>query len=150
MDLVQLALAACWCTSVEHWLQTLPYEAASTIAKDVPRSFPEYDYFSRQGGKADLEKVLHAYAACDPEVGYCQGLNFLAGTILLYCPDAQEAFEVLHVLLYQKGMRCLYLPSFVDLEVRRFSQLQTTHLATARSAYGSSYPPASKHTIQAL
>lgn len=64
-----------------------------------------------------LTQMLRAYAACDPEVGYCQGLNFLAGSILLYCPDAEEAFQVLYTLLYHKGMRELYLPDLKTLQV---------------------------------
>lgn len=99
-------------------LQELPENVSRVIARDVPRSFPEYDYFQRQDGKLHLTQVLHAYAACDPGVGYCQGLNFLAGCILLYCPDAEEAFQVLYSLLVHQGMRALYMPDLKVLKVR--------------------------------
>jgi hypothetical protein len=97
--------------------QTLPDDVESTIQKDVPRSFPEYEMFASPEGKENLANVLRAYAAFDPEVGYCQGLNFVAGCILLYCPVPEEAFQILHILLAQKGMRRLYLPNLVDLQV---------------------------------
>eukprot|EP00892_Ulva_mutabilis_P011971 jgi/Ulvmu1/9146/UM005_0244.1 len=96
----------------------LPQDVTNVIVRDVPRSFPEFEYFQCQDGKLHLRQVLHAYAACDPGVGYCQGLNFLAGCILLYCPDAEEAFQVLYALLVHKGMRNLYLP---DLKVLQSS-----------------------------
>lgn len=95
----------------------LPEEVTTVIARDVPRSFPEYEYFQRHDGRASLTKLLHAYAACDPAVGYCQGLNFLAGCILLYCHDTEEAFQVLYTLLVHQGMRELYLPDLNMLQV---------------------------------
>ena len=35
-------------------------------------------------GQQALERVLHAYAVRDPEVGYCQGLSFVAGMMLIH------------------------------------------------------------------
>jgi Rab-GTPase-TBC domain len=89
----------------------------------VARTFPEHEYFAYQAGRSsgqgDLQNVLRAYAALDPEVGYCQGLNFLAGCILLYCQDVHLAFQVLHVLLIHHNMRVLYVPDLRELQVGR-------------------------------
>lgn len=103
----------------------VPEDVMHAIDKDVARTFPELEYFSYQAGRSsglsDLQSVLRAYAALDPEVGYCQGLNFLAGCILLYCQDLQLAFQVLHVLLIHHNMRVLYAPDLRGLQVGRSS-----------------------------
>ena len=59
------------------------------ISKDVYRTFPAQPYFStleggsgEQGQKA-LGNILRSYAAYEPIVGYCQGMNFMAGFTLL-------------------------------------------------------------------
>ena len=50
------------------------------------RTFPSYPYFSQatRVGQQSLERLLHAYAVKDPDVGYCQGLSFVAGMILIH------------------------------------------------------------------
>lgn len=40
--------------------------------------------FRCSGGICALRRVLRGFAAARPGVGYCQGLNFLAGTLLLF------------------------------------------------------------------
>lgn len=99
-------------------MQDIPDDVRSVILKDVPRSFPEYTFFETPQSRENLTRILFAYAASDPEVGYCQGLNFVAGCILLYSPDPEEAFATLHLLLLQHGMRALYLPAFANTQVR--------------------------------
>lgn len=100
----------------------MPEDVLHSIDKDVARTFPEHEYFSQESNQRsnldDLRSMLRAYAAVDPEVGYCQGLNFLAGCILLYCQDLQLAFQVLYVLLLHHNMRALYLPDLRELQVR--------------------------------
>jgi Rab-GTPase-TBC domain len=108
-------------------MQDIPADVRSGIAKDVPRSFPEYVFFEDAANRANLERVLLAYAASDPEVGYCQGLNFLAGCILLYAPKPDEAFATLHLLLKHQDMRVLFLPNFEYTQVRTCA----THLLLA-------------------
>jgi Rab-GTPase-TBC domain len=92
-------------------------DVVHTIEKDVPRSFPEYTYFSCQNGREDLKILLRAFAALDRELGYCQGLNFVAGCILLYTQVPTDAFLVMNVLLEHQKMRDLYLPDLRELQV---------------------------------
>jgi hypothetical protein len=47
-----------------------------------------------QGGQAALRRVLRAYSYYDPEVGYCQGMNFIAGMFLTQMNE-EEAFWLL-------------------------------------------------------
>jgi hypothetical protein len=99
----------------------VPEDTLHAIEKDVARTFPEHEYYTyhagHMSGQGYLQNVLRAYAALDPEVGYCQGLNFLAGCILLYCQDEQLAFQVLHALLIHHNMRVLYVPDLRELQV---------------------------------
>eukprot|EP00980_Cylindrotheca_fusiformis_P023433 scaffold10476_cov142-Cylindrotheca_fusiformis.AAC.8 len=46
------------------------------------------------GGQAALRRVLRAYSYHDPTVGYCQGMNFIAGMFLTLMTE-EEAFWVL-------------------------------------------------------
>ena len=64
---------------VEH----SPYERI--IQRDLARTFPGIDMFKQEGGygQQSLERVLKAYSLYDSLVGYCQGLAFLVGPLLL-------------------------------------------------------------------
>ena len=70
--------------------------AHRVIAVDLLRTFPSHPWFSHgaAGLIAPLRRVLHALAAHNPCVGYCQGLNFVAGLLLLHA-DASDAFALL-------------------------------------------------------
>lgn len=72
----------------------LPSQVRTDVEKDVDRTFPDHDHFRSGGGEKVLRRVLMAYAIHNGEVGYCQGLNFVAGVLLLYCGE-EEAFFIL-------------------------------------------------------
>lgn len=57
------------------------YEKA--ITRDLHRTFPHHPYFQSAIGQESLFNVVKAYSLYDPEVGYCQGLSFVAGPLLL-------------------------------------------------------------------
>ena len=52
----------------------------------VGRTFPGHPYFSMQLGSGQLAlfNLLKAYSLMDQEVGYCQGLSFVAGILLMH------------------------------------------------------------------
>lgn len=56
------------------------------ILIDLGRTFPNHPYFSSPLGPGQLAlfNLLKAYSLLDPEVGYCQGLSFVAGVLLLH------------------------------------------------------------------
>ncbi|KAL8427325.1 hypothetical protein Efla_002288 [Eimeria flavescens] len=64
--------------------EELPREVSGQIELDLPRTFPNNKRFRGSGGIAALRRVLRGFAAARPSVGYCQGLNFLAATLLLF------------------------------------------------------------------
>lgn len=71
-----------------------PYE--NLIGKDVGRSFPGVEMFRDPEGEGQqmLGRVLKCFSLYDKEIGYCQGLGFLVGPLLMHMGD-KDAFCVL-------------------------------------------------------
>ncbi|KAH9645768.1 hypothetical protein HF086_012495, partial [Spodoptera exigua] len=94
-----------------------PFEAV--IQRDIARTFPAHDFFREAGGlgQDSLLRMARAYAVYDHEVGYCQGLSFLAATLLLHMPE-EQAFCLLVRLMYGYGLRELYKDGFEALYMR--------------------------------
>ncbi|CAI4212736.1 unnamed protein product [Parascedosporium putredinis] len=59
------------------------------FSKELARSFP-----SGGDGQRMLAQVLKSFSLYDPEIGYCQGLAYLVGPLLMHMPD-KAAFCVL-------------------------------------------------------
>jgi len=55
------------------------------IQRDLSRTFPQLDMFKDDGGEGQLAmgRLLKAYSLYDAHVGYCQGLAFLVGPLLM-------------------------------------------------------------------
>jgi hypothetical protein len=54
------------------------------IQRDLSRTFPKLDYFKERKGRDLLYNVIKAYSICDEQVGYCQGIHFIVGCLLLH------------------------------------------------------------------
>lgn len=93
----------------------------NVIQRDINRTFPAHKFFKESGGAGQdsLYKVSKAYAVYDTEVGYCQGLSFIAATLLLHMPE-EEAFCVLIALMYDYGLRDMYKQGFESLYLRLY------------------------------
>jgi hypothetical protein len=67
--------------------ESSPHDPA--ILKDIGRSFPGIDMFREPDGDGQrmLGRVLKCYSLYDREIGYCQGLAFLVGPLLMHMPD---------------------------------------------------------------
>nr|XP_006820829.1 PREDICTED: growth hormone-regulated TBC protein 1-A-like [Saccoglossus kowalevskii] len=73
-----------------------------TINTDIHRTFPENIYFkegAEEGKRKPLYNVLVAYGHHNSGVGYCQGLNFITGLLLLVVKDEEMTFFLLDILL---------------------------------------------------
>ena len=73
-----------------HYLhQPRTAEAINEIERDVVRTMPSHPLFSvsvspgTEMNREKLRSVLLAVSAAEPSVGYCQGMNFVAATLLL-------------------------------------------------------------------
>ncbi|KAL4843585.1 hypothetical protein H8958_016803 [Nasalis larvatus] len=87
------------------------------ILIDLGRTFPTHPYFSAQlgAGQLSLYNILKAYSLLDQEVGYCQGLSFVAGILLLHMSE-EEAFKMLKFLMFDMGLRKQYRPDMIILQ----------------------------------
>jgi len=87
----------------------------SVIEIDITRTFPELKSFG-QNHQNQLWRVLNAYASHNPDLGYCQGMNFVAGLLLLVSNfREEECFSVLVCLMDHLGLAGFYgekLPLF--------------------------------------
>lgn len=74
--------------------ETSPYEGL--IGKDIGRSFPNVEMFRDPAGEGQqmLARVLKCFSLYDEKIGYCQGLGFVVGPLLMHMGD-KEAFCVL-------------------------------------------------------
>lgn len=93
----------------------------TVIQRDINRTFPAHKFFKESGGAGQdsLYKVSKAYAVYDTEVGYCQGLSFIAASLLLHIPE-EESFCVLVALMYNYGLRDMYKMGFESLYLRLY------------------------------
>ncbi len=80
------------------------------LIKDCIRTFADTKAFSQpaQSGQNRLFNVLKAYSLYDPDLGYTQGLNFIAAMILLKVEDQTLAFVILVKILEKDGWRRFY------------------------------------------
>jgi hypothetical protein len=83
-------------------------EADSAIERDIQRTFPMHALFEAEGslGQEQLGWLLRAYARTDPDVGYAQGMGFIAAFFLTYV-SFQDAFVLLQHVMRKCNMRAL-------------------------------------------
>uniref|UniRef100_A0A8C5REK7 TBC1 domain family member 4 n=1 Tax=Laticauda laticaudata TaxID=8630 RepID=A0A8C5REK7_LATLA len=98
------------------------------ILIDLGRTFPTHPYFSSQlgAGQLSLYNILKAYSLLDPEVGYCQGLSFVAGVLLLHMSE-EEAFKMLKFLMFELGLRKQYRPDMTILQIQMYQLSRLLH-----------------------
>ena len=90
-------------------------------------------FFSLAG---NMRLVLHAYAGYNLGVGYCQGMGFIAGTLVMYMP-AEEAFWCLVILLENPK----YLQGYFD---EGMVEIQTALAMVPDLLFADTRPAASK------
>lgn len=89
-------------------------EHSFSIEKDIDRTFPSHPYFGPQAeGASALKSILKRFASTYPTVGYCQGMNYVVGILLMVSGgDESESFGVLEILCTQFGLSGLYEHGF--------------------------------------
>lgn len=85
------------------------------IDLDIPRTFSECSYFSKGKGNIILQRVLYALTRYNPALGYVQGMNYIAASLLYHCKES-DAFWLLLRLFYDYNLVQNYLPRFPGLE----------------------------------
>jgi len=110
--------------------QLTPHQHAILI--DLGRTFPSHAYFTGALGPGQLGmfQLLKSYSILDPEVGYCQGLPFLVGLLLMHLDEEEEAFNLLKFVMFNLNLRSMFKPDMTGLQV---SMYQLTRLLSETS-----------------
>jgi len=67
--------------------KAVPQRGTECISTDLSRTFPTLAFFVEGGPmRGDCQHVLEAYAFYRPDIGYVQGMSYLAAMLLLYLP----------------------------------------------------------------
>lgn len=82
------------------------------IGRDISRTFPTHETFrdNPQLATSTLHNVLKAFAVYDPEVGYCQGMGFVAALLIFYMPEEQAFWMLTRLLSPRYNMAGLFRP----------------------------------------
>lgn len=62
-----------------------------------------------------LYNILMAYANYDRQIGYVQGLNYIAAMLLMHVQDEEKVFWCLLYLLNRKNWRMVYMEEMPKL-----------------------------------
>ena len=65
----------------------------------------------------NLRKILTSYAVCNPELNYCQGMNFIAGFLYLLFHDEALSFAVMRELIRRYNMGRMFDTSLPMLKL---------------------------------
>jgi hypothetical protein len=88
----------------------------ATIDADVARVMPQMVMFSQTSVRDSLRKILIAYANLDPELGYVQGMAYLAAMLLSYLDEARAFWCFMRLMAGEKfQFRRLYQRKFEGL-----------------------------------
>lgn len=105
-------------------LVNLPSLVEERIRLDISRTFPGHPFYNPKAtGQVSLFRVLKAYSVINPEVGYCQGMNFIVAIFLLYLEE-EEAFWLLVQLMKSYGLAEMFRPDFpgLTLQLQKFEE----------------------------
>ncbi|XP_075050458.1 growth hormone-regulated TBC protein 1-like, partial [Mixophyes fleayi] len=72
------------------------------VVTDLNRTFPDNVNFEKNASPCFLQtlhNVLVAYGHHNKTVGYCQGMNFITGYLILIAKDEERAFWLLDALI---------------------------------------------------
>jgi len=97
--------------SLDNRLKTL-------IHLDIKRSFP----YSKAVTFDSLLNLLTTYAYSNTKVQYCQGMNFIAGFLLVITKNGSMAFKILKTVIEDYELQDLFIQDALLLK-RKFYQL---------------------------
>eukprot|EP00050_Salpingoeca_kvevrii_P004137 m.243553 g.243553 ORF g.243553 m.243553 type:complete len:929 (+) comp10951_c0_seq1:2580-5366(+) len=98
------------------------------IKIDIDRTFPEHPLFVQRwgDGQVSLFNCMRAYSVFDADVGYCQGLSFVGGLLLMNLNE-EDAFAVLLHLMYTQNFRRQYMPDMKALQIQLYQYSRLLH-----------------------
>ncbi|OMJ95606.1 hypothetical protein SteCoe_1033 [Stentor coeruleus] len=89
--------------------QSLPIiqnASSDIILKDLGRTFPNLSYFDKEKyghyGQNALYRILSKFSTKYPKVGYCQGMNYIVGFLLIVSGSKEEEVFLLFTKLCEE------------------------------------------------
>jgi hypothetical protein len=101
----------------------LPQETRSAVQKDVVRTFSSNLQYSNPESKRELQSLLMTFIAQYPEVGYVQGMNYIAAAVYYHC-SMTISLGVLTIIFECLELRDIFLPKLPGLS-RHFNTVDT-------------------------
>ena len=74
-----------------------PSKIAGTIELDLNRTFPGHTTIDSPEGQDKLRRILIAYSLRNPDVGYCQSMNYIAAGLMTVLEE-EDAFWFLSMV----------------------------------------------------
>lgn len=97
-----------------------------------------------------LYNVLLAYANYDSQIGYVQGMNYIAGMLLMHIQDEEKVFWCILYIMNRKNWRCIYksemsklmeLLDRVEKKLEREYKVLHQHLEDNDFSVGAAFSP---------
>ena len=89
------------------------------ISKDLNRTFYT-GKFKEGNGKEQLYNILIAIAFIRPEIGYCQGMNFIVGALINFINSEEKCFWIFLYFIDNIGLKTLYLQNVPDYLIKLY------------------------------
>jgi hypothetical protein len=112
------------------------------IERDLDRTFPDNIHFRAEPATdlldgdsedepvliQDLREVLSCFALNNPNIGYCQSLNFIAGLLLLFLKQDKEKVFILLTIITQDHLPGAHARNLANTEVNVLMMLIKDYL----------------------
>ena len=89
------------------------------IRRDIDRTM-HTDYFLKEGGKAQLNNILERMCVVPGNIGYCQGMNFIVGSMLTLFKDELKTFYIFSCMIQSYDLTNLFSYNTPDYGIRVF------------------------------
>ena len=89
------------------------------INKDINRTFYT-DKFKYSNGKEMLDNILTLIAFIRPEIGYCQGMNFIVGALINFINDEETCFWIFLHFIDNIKLKDLYLQNMPEYLIKLY------------------------------
>ena len=87
------------------------------IGRDLHRTF-YIEKFRTGNGRVMLKNILTAVGFVRPEIGYCQGMNFIAGALVNLIDNEEKSFWIFLSFIDNIQLNLLYLKNMPDFLIR--------------------------------
>eukprot|EP00347_Sterkiella_histriomuscorum_P000255 403376585 len=109
--------------SIPETSRKLSSKVIEEVSKDLKRTHTSA-LMKTEVGWEQLRRVLLAIGYVVPEVGYCQGMNFIASVLITVLENEEQAFWAFLEMLITRDMKTLFLPGVPELHLKNFQMAQ--------------------------